>query len=1015
MDLSLSERLTLQFYEWEKRGRGWLLFNAPIELEPEFEPFISHTLPAAPFVDDGRKRSLIHSLTDFISGKKKNPSSEENDISNSSNLQALKFQCTEPLISISFSLPKKTRVNLRDLEQLLLMLSNCRYPLSFEIIGSHTTIQLQFTCRSSDCFAVTAQLKAYFPESIIREADDPIVKIAGSGLYVALMDYGLQDEYMRPITMVQSLDLDPLIGLYALLEHLSPDEYAVIQLMFTATRNPWAESVMRSVTDNEGGAFFEDSPDMVPLAREKVSFPLFAVTLRVLGGSPIPERAESLLQSVGSALVRIYTSKANTLIALPDDGFDFTLRLRDIALRESHRLGMFLNTRELATLVHYPSPSVMSLKLHKDTRKTKAAPKSTEENDFIIGINEHQGRVKEVTISDAQRLKHTHIIGATGTGKSTLLLNLVNEDMALGNGFAVLDPHGDLIESIISYIPIERDDDVVIIDPSDAEFPIGFNILEAHSEIEKEILSSDLVASFRRLSTSWGDQMNSVFANAILAFLESKEGGTLADVRRFLVEKQFRDHFLKTVTDPNIVYYWQKEYPLLRTNSVGPILTRLDTFLRPKLIRNMVCQNKALNFEELLDSNKIILVKLSQGLIGTENSYLLGTLIVSKIHQAAMARQVKAQEDRKDFFLYIDEFQNFVTPSMSSILSGARKYHLGLILAHQDMQQITKVDGELASSVLSNAGTRICFRIGDADAKKFADGFSFFQAEDLQNLNTGEAIVRIDRPEFDFSLNIEPLSEPESIPESRDYIISHVRNKYGTPREMVESDLRDKYEDVLIPEKIPIPKKEEIKEKKKEPPAIEPIPEIKKQEPVTISDEDANNTIEQLKKQKQQTQHRYLQSYIKRMAESSGYKATVELPIPDSKGRVDVMLERNGKKIACEIAVNTEIEWEIHNIQKCLDAGYDLVVSCTEEKKTQEAIQIQVNTSILEHLRSKVKVLDSESFIKFLNEETAKEASTETRMKGFRVKVDYPTVSESEMLRKKEFLAKIITDAKKKK
>jgi hypothetical protein len=320
--------------------------------------------------------------------------------------------------------------------------------------------------------------------------------------------------------------------------------------------------------------------------------------------------------------------------------------------------------------------------------------------------------------------------------------------MANGEGIAVLDPHGDLIESILSWIHPDRHKDVIIIDPSDAEFPVGFNILTAHSEIEKDILSSDLVAVFRRLSTSWGDQMNSVFANAILAFLESTKGGTLIDLRRFLIEKSYRDQFLLTVTDPSIVYYWHKEFPILKSGSIGPILTRLDSFLRPKLIRNMVAQNKSLDFEQILDRKKILLIKLSQGLIGNENSYLLGTFLVSKIQQAAMARQAKQEADRSNFYLYIDEFQNFITPSMSAILSGARKYHLGLILVHQDMQQLTKTDTELASSVTANAGTRICFRLGDTDAKRFDSGFSFFDAADLQNLDTGEAIIRIERPPF---------------------------------------------------------------------------------------------------------------------------------------------------------------------------------------------------------------------------------------------------------------------------
>jgi len=316
------------------------------------------------------------------------------------------------------------------------------------------------------------------------------------------------------------------------------------------------------------------------------------------------------------------------------------------------------------------------------------APAIATGHPFILGTNIHQGREAEVSVSAEQRLKHTHVIGATGTGKSTLLLSLITQDIEQGNGFAVLDPHGDLIESVLSRVPENRTNDVVLIDPSDTAFPVAFNILTAHSEIEKDILSSDLVAVFRRFSTSWGDQMNSVLANAILAFLENERGGTLMDLRRFLVEKEFREGYLRTVTDPHIAYYWQKEYPLLKSTSIGPILTRLDTFLRPKPIRYMVAQRRGLDFEKILNTKKILLIKLAQGLIGDENSYILGTTFVSKIYQAAMARQAKAKDERSNFYLYVDEFQNFITPSMSAILSGARKYHLGLILAHQDMQQL---------------------------------------------------------------------------------------------------------------------------------------------------------------------------------------------------------------------------------------------------------------------------------------------------------------------------------------
>ena len=532
---------------------------------------------------------------------------------------------------------------------------------------------------------------------------------------------------------------------------------------------------------------------------------------------------------------------------------------------------------------------------------------------------------------------------------------------------------------------------------------MGFNILSAHSEIEKDILSSDLVAVFRRLSTSWGDQMNSVFANAILAFLESDQGGTLVDLRRFLVEKSFRDAYLKSVHDPNVVYYWQKEFPLLKSGSIGPILTRLDTFLRPKLIRNMVAQKKGLDFENILDTQKILLIKLSQGLIGTENSYLLGTFFVTKIYQAAMARQQQSKENRKDFFLYVDEFQNFITPSMSLILSGARKYHLGLILAHQDMTQLQKYDTELASSVVSNAGTRICFRLGDTDAKRFGSGFSYFEAEDLENLNTGEAIARIERPEYDFSLTTlqQPYIEPERAESNRDAVIAISRQTYGTPKHEVEAQLESLREALQeVKEETPV-----VKLDKKETPVaprqtIEPPIEI----PVDQSHE---NVV----KKKEESQHRYLQALIKKMAEARGYKALIEELTPDGKGRVDVHLERNGRRIAIEICNTTEPDWEVHNIEKCFVAGYDVIVACSNEKRTIDNIRKKAESMLNTLIQSKLMYLEPEGLFQYLDQELANEVSTEVRSKGYRVKVEYSAVSGDEAKHMSNSIVKTVTEA----
>ena len=742
--LTLSEQLTDQFYEWEKLGRGWIFGEGPIELELPFTPFFGHyLLKKQEVVDDGIRHTILSKAVSLFS--KKPALIEEEDVSIS--YEPYPFDDDRPLTTFRIILPKEFEAETEASEHFLTMLSYCTSPISFEIIGTPDKIFIHFNCRVNDAPYLESQLHACFPQITVIKLEHAIDELLLPEAPTATIDFGLKEEFMRPVAQIDNADLDSLMGIFSILEKLNEGERIVVQVLFNGLVNPWESSILRSVSNGNKSGFFEDDPEMLVMAKEKIKRPLLAATIRVMTQSDSQKKAYALLGMLAFAITTASRSQGNALVPFGDEQYTDNRRIRDIIYSESHRAGMLLNVKELATFVHFPA--INSKKLFGTNRKTKAAPIT--KGSLVLGLNEHNGIIKPVTLNNGQRLKHTHIVGATGTGKSTLLINMIAQDIEAGNGLAVLDPHGDLIESILKTIPEKRIDDVVIIDPSNSEYPLSFNILHAHSEIEKEILSADLVAVFRRLSTSWGDQMNSVLANAILAFLESNKGGTLIDLRRFLIEKEFRQEFLKTVSDPNIQYYWQKEYHLLKTNSIGPILTRLDSFLRSRIIRNMVAQKKGLDFENILNTKKILLIKLSQGLIGNENSYMLGTFIVSKIHQAAFARQ--SMEVRNDFFLYVDEFQHFITPSMSAILSGARKYHVGLVLAHQDLQQLQKYDTELASAVISNACTRICFRVGDMDAKRLAEGFSFFEAQDLQNLNIGEAIARIEKSENDFSLS----------------------------------------------------------------------------------------------------------------------------------------------------------------------------------------------------------------------------------------------------------------------
>ncbi|MBL7722920.1 MAG: type IV secretion system DNA-binding domain-containing protein [Chitinophagaceae bacterium] len=997
------EALTAQFYEWEILGRGWLFANEPVDLEPPYTPFFGHFIRRGPIVDDGMRHTLFSSLASVF---KSTPQQKVIEQTPEVSYELFPGPEVSQLVCLELRLAKHSKASATEIEQLLIMLSYCKGPISFEIIGTNRQIRIQFVSRVEDAQYIKSQLATLLKNVSVIETEIDENTLIQNEVPFATVDFGLKEEFMRPLNQLKGSAMDPLTGLFSILEYIGEGEQVIFQILFNGVVNHWQSSIIKSVSDAKGGAFFEDAPEMLPLAKEKVSAPLYCATVRILTQAKELEESLSLLRKVAFALVTNTRSQGNALLPLNDEEYTAVKRATDIAFRESHRSGMILNVKELATFIHLPDSSLISRKVSGETKKTKALPPIAQGHTFKLGQSIHNGIENTATLSGEQRLKHTHIIGATGTGKSTLLLSMINQDIESGQGVAVLDPHGDLIDTILTCIPKSRLNDVLIIDPADSDFPIGFNILKAHSDIEKEVLSSDLVAAFRKLSTSWGDQMNSVFANAILAFLESSKGGTLIDLRRFLIERPYRETFLKTVSDPSISYYWQKEYPLLKTNSIGPILTRLDSFLRPRLIRNMLAQPQGIDFEQILNSRKILLVKLSQGLIGSENSYLLGTFVVSKIHQAALARQ--AQEKRNDFFLYIDEFQHFVTPSMAHILSGARKYHLGLILAHQDIQQVQKNDSELLNTLIANASTRICFRLGDSDAKKLAEGFSFFEASDLQNLGTGEAIVRIERPEYDFNLSTIVFERNNEYAE-REFVIEQSRQRYSMPKAEVEAMLIDSMgtQEILQADvkEESITAKPIITKRQTEP----KIPVSEELTPENIKSNPENE--KQVVQKKTDTQHSYLQSLIKKIAESKGYKATIEMPTPDGKGLIDVVLEKEEDRIAVEVSVTTDSAWELHNVEKCVSAGFKKIFVCSYDEKMKKQLSKQVSEKLPESDNNKIYIGEPEELFDLLSSKENIDFSTETNVKGYRVKVEYENMTNTDMQKKRESISRIINES----
>jgi len=1028
------------------RGRGWLLWDYPVHLEPPFQPFLAHGAPRSSVRDDGRRPGFFESVVGRF--RKPAPKAPDEVIPPGVIIPGM-WEAPLPEEDGAYEVPTELHIGLpRDFtpkresaDQILLALSAARDTVAYEIVGGPDAIKVRLVARPPDQGFVRQQYEAYFPEIALVETPEglPSWWAGSAGDQVAIVDFGLSQEFTRPLRPIAGFEVDPLISVVGALNGVEEGELACLQILFRAVRNPWSGSILRAVTDNEGGAFFRDAPEMLSLARQKVARPLYAVVIRLAAKSASRQRAWDLVRSMSAGFGRLCDPPSNELIPLTNDEYSDAQHVDDLLRRRSHRSGMILNGDELVSLVHLPSASVRSERLSRDAKKSKAAPALAQGNELVIGENAHKGRVVEVSLSASQRLRHTYIIGASGTGKSTLLLSMIVQDIEHGHGVGVLDPHGDLIDEIIKRIPDERVNDVVLLDPSDEDYPVGFNILSAHSELEKTLLSSDLVAVFRRLSTSWGDQMNSVLANAILAFLESDVGGTLLDLRRFLVDPIFRRQFLRTVKDPEVVFYFEKEFEMLGGRPQAPVLTRLDTFLRPKPIRYMVAQKKtSLDFRKIMDERKIFLARLSQGAIGEENAYLLGSFLVSKFHQVALSRQEIGEEHRHDFFLTVDEFHNFLAPSLAQILSGARKFHMGLVLAHQDLLQLWRIDPGIGSATITNPCTRICFRVGDMDTKRLEGGFATFNAADLQTLGTGEAIARVERSDYDFNLTTKDVAPVEAgLAESRRRrVIAQSRATYARPRAEIEAEITAYWASIREGEQAA--PSGPAKGKPPAPPTVPPVASAPSSKPAAASTSPpspasspqeptpkltapsppgtAAKTPSERPKAPEPTpgrggrEHKYLQNLVKRLAEDRGFRATIEQSILGGAGSVDVSLEKDEQKIACEISVTTTNEQELGNIQKCLAAGYTTVVAIAGEAKVLRKLQAAAEAALTSETLSRVRFLSPEEFVAYLDELAAAGASREDTVRGYKVKVNYKPVSEADTEARRQAISKVLLE-----
>jgi len=405
-----------------------------------------------------------------------------------------------------------------------------------------------------------------------------------------------------------------------------------------------------------------------------------------------------------------------------------------------------------------------------------------------------RGENKKFGIRTDDRRRHTYVIGKTGMGKTTLLENMVIADILAGRGVGVVDPHGEFAEKILDFVPENRIDDVIYFNPADIDHPIPFNPLEKVDLEFRHLVASGMMGVFKKIWPDvWSARMEYILNNALLALLEYP-GSTLLSIMRILSDKSYRQKVVSNLQDPVVKSFWVNEFARytqrLETEAVAAIQNKVGQFVANPLIRNIVGQtSSAIDMRKVMDEGKILIINLSKGRVGEDSSALLGAMMVTKLQLAAMSRTDIAAEKRKDFYLYVDEFQNFSTESFATILSEARKYKLDLILAHQYLEQL---DEKVQSAVFGNVGTIVCFRIGAEDAEMFEKEFSpEFMANDLVNLTKYNIYIKLmidGVASRAFSAKtLAPYEQPSQ--SFKDVIIANSRSHFGTPRTKVEEQI----------------------------------------------------------------------------------------------------------------------------------------------------------------------------------------------------------------------------------
>ncbi len=715
---------------------------------------------------------------------------------------------------------------------------------SFEIVVQNQQIYFYVDIPKKMAQFFEQQIHAQFPYAQIEEMTDYNIFSEQSAVIGAYMTSTKRDEF--PFKTYKTMESDPLSPvLNALAKINQPGDTAAVQFVLRSSHAKWRRKGVSLVRDVKKGKKFEKVADdnfftkfmsaasdllkdaaaskkndlsdpkkqyqLSPMEEEmlkgieqKLSKGGIDITTRILSVSNNDATAQLNLDNLVNAFnqYNFYRYGNSFKAVVPRNQ---TRLIQNFIYRAfDHKRNFVVNTEEMSSLWHLPLHSTEAPNIKWLSGRTSPPPANLPKEGLHLGYVKYRGTKTEVYLKEADRRRHLYIIGKSGSGKSVFISNLAIQDIKAGHGIGVVDPHGDLVEDILAHIPKERADDVIVFNPSDMDRPIGLNMLEAKTEDQKDFAVQEMISIFYKLfpPEMIGPMFEHNMRNVMLTLMADLDNpGTIIDIPRMFTDDDYVKVYLKKLEDPVVRAFWEKEMAKTsdfhKSEMLGYLVSKVGRFVGNEMMRNIMGQQKSgFDFREIMDNKKILLINLAKGKTGEVNAKLLGLIVVAKLQMAAMGRADMAEKDRHDFYLYIDEFQNFITDSISTILSEARKYRLDLIIAHQYMGQLTDDKGksDVRDAVLGNVGTMCVGRIGPDDAEVLAKEFApVFGSYDLLNPPPFSWYTKMlidGKAGKPFNVASYPLVEGNT--EIANAIKELSRLKYGRDRSIVETEILDR-------------------------------------------------------------------------------------------------------------------------------------------------------------------------------------------------------------------------------